>query len=161
MYAKRICIGLLSMTAAALIGCGAPREDVPPAPSPMESLEALLALHGVLGRSLDERPEAFKKAPVERKALTKWVLDYTEQDPFLADLYVGFVVGVTAANQHSMEIAVRGSRAEVKTGRAKIVLYLRGNIWRVSLSESIPAEIKARAMQEKLRVAENAPPPGR
>ena len=156
MKAKRIRKWVALTMLFAVTGCAGSGEDTAPAPSPEEPLRQLLALHGLLGRSLDERPEAFKKAAINRAALEKWVLDYSEEDPFLADLYVGFVVGATAANQHSMETTVHGARAEVKVGRARIVLHLSKGLWRISLGESVPEAVKARAKMEKLRVAENA-----
>lgn len=125
-------------------------------PKPMDSVKQILRLHGLEGRSLETRSEAVRRAAVDREKLSRLFLDYTKEDPFLANLYVGFIAGALATNQHTLHVTERGPRAKVRAGNLSIFMHLKDGEWRVSLAESIPDAVKARAKMEKLRVADNS-----
>ncbi|MDD5306239.1 MAG: hypothetical protein PHU25_02850 [Deltaproteobacteria bacterium] len=125
------------------------------APSPADTARELLALHGLVGRQPEDRSEADRKRPVDRKALTALFSDYATTDPFLADLYVGFLVGALARNQGDLRVTVQGKRAVVQAGKLGVALELRERTWLISLAASVPDGIKRRALEEKVRY-ENA-----
>lgn len=136
-----------------LAGCNILSEDVESRPSPSDTLAQILRMHGVEGRSLNERPPEFQKAAVDREVLSRIFMDYAAEDPFLANLYVGFIVGVLAEHQNTLQVKTKGLRSEVRAGKARIFMHLHDKFWRISLTESIPDAVKARAKMEKLRVA--------
>jgi hypothetical protein len=147
-----------AMTMLALVcawtGCASSSKEA--TPEPLDSVKQILRLHGLEGRSLGNRSEAARHAAVDREKLSLLFLDYTKEDPFLANLYVGFITGVLAGNQHVLQVTQRGSRAKVLAGNLSISMHLKDGAWRVSLAESVPAAVKARAKMEKLRVADNS-----
>jgi hypothetical protein len=123
-------------------------------PDPLETARGLLALHGLSGRQPEERPEAQRDAPVPREQLARFVADLETRDPFLTDLYVGFVVGALARHQGRLFVERQGSRAVTSAGDARVVLTLTPAGWKVVLEESVPDEIKRRAAEEHARFLE-------
>jgi hypothetical protein len=150
-----VCAWALVWATSPAAGCEVFKSEPAPSPSPLDTANKILKLHGLLGKQPDERPDRVQKAAPDRGALKQLFLDYDKEDPFLADLYVGFVVGALSVNQRNLHVFQESRRAEVKAGNARISMHLVGGVWRVSLSESIPVEIRARAKMEKLKVAEN------
>ncbi len=125
-----------------------------PSPSgsdPLATVRDLLRLHDLLGKQPEERSDKTRNTKVKRSALNPLFTDLEDPGPFLSDLYVGFVVGALARNQGRLFVSRQGGRAEVTAGKARIVLKLAGNRFRIVLSESIPEDIKKRAAQEKIR----------
>jgi hypothetical protein len=126
-------------------------------PDPLVTVRQILALHGLEGRSPDNRPEAFRNAEVDPEALGRLFFDYHREDPFLANLYVGFIVGALAVNQHTLQVFEQGLKAEIRAGKVRVSMRFSDGAWRVSLADSIPDGVKARAKMEKLKVAANTP----
>ncbi|MCP4599707.1 MAG: hypothetical protein GY847_04070 [Proteobacteria bacterium] len=123
-------------------------------PDPLATVRELLRLHDLLGKQPEDRSEETRNKEVERGALSPLFLDLDAQEPFLTNLYVGFVVGVLARNQGRLYISRRGHRVEVTAGNARIVLKLESDRFRIVLKESIPEAIKKRAAKEKARFEE-------
>jgi hypothetical protein len=118
----------------------------------------LLALHGLQGRQAEERTPAEKETPINPAALAALFTDLGQQDPFLDDLYVGFLVGLLARHQERLFVEHRRDEtARVWAGGAAVVLHRKKNKWQISLAESIPGEIKKRALKEKTRLEQASP----
>lgn len=136
-------------------GCGDRGEPAPaPTPDPLVTARELLALHDLLGRRPEDRSDESKQREVDREALAVLVADGAGRDPFVTDLYVGFVVGALARYQDELVATAGGGRATVIAGRARIAMKLEDGKWRVVLEESVPQEIKDRAAAEKQRFDE-------
>jgi hypothetical protein len=142
-------IGALLLAAGVGLVSGCGRADAKP--SPADTARELLSLHGLAGRQPEDRNEADRNKPVDHRALSALFTDYASTDPFLADLYVGFLVGALARNQSSLRAAEAGDRATVEAGKLAVSLERRGGRWLISLASSIPDEIKRRALEEKVR----------
>ena len=138
-----------------LSGC-TKRPAEPTRPSPRSFVSEVLKLHDLEGKRPEARSDASRRKEVDRAALGRLFSDYEREDPFLADLYVGFIVGSLAANQQRLQVFEQGSRAEIRAGKTKISLRLEAGRWRASLKQSIPDAIKARAKMEKLRVEDSS-----
>lgn len=138
---------------AALGACAEPPAGAPVAagPDPLATAQGLLELHGLSGRQPEERPEDLRDAPVPRERLARFAADLDARDPFLTDLYVGFVVGALARHQGRLFIERQGNRAVISAGDARIALVLAPSGWQVVLEESVPDEIKRRAAEEHQR----------
>ncbi len=119
------------------------------APSPGDTVLKLLDLHNLAGKLPEERTKENREVEVDRAKLAVLILDLDEHDPFIADIYVGFVLGVLASHQARLFVTVEGSRAEVAAGRAGIKMRLVDGNWKIVLGESVPREIKERAIVEK------------
>jgi len=136
-------------------GCGDDKKKEPvEVPDPLETARDLLALHDVLGKRPDERPDEAKAQDVDRQALAALIDDLEGRDPFITDLYVGFVVGALARYQDKLVATANAGRATVVAGRARIAMKLEGEGWKIVLEESVPAEIVERAAAEKRRFDE-------
>jgi len=136
---------------AGLVLAGACSSE-PPAPSvgdPRDTALALLALHDLEGQQPEERSDESKRSEVHREALAELIGDLDSTDRFTADLYVGFIVGALARHQTRLFVSRQGSRAVVSAGKARIALRLDGAKWRIVLAESVPDEIKRRAVEAK------------
>jgi len=94
-------------------------------------------------------------SPVPRAELRLLFTDLDKLDPFIGDLYVGFVVGALARYQSRLFEVRTGKTASFKAGQAVIVLEQGEGGWRISLDRSVPAPLKERAAAEKIRY-ENA-----
>lgn len=135
--------------------CGEePEPESEEVPDPLQSARELLALHDVLGRQPEDRPDEFKAQAIDRQALARLIADLGGRDPFVTDLYVGFVVGALARFQDKLVATAGAGRATVIAGRARIAMRLEGQTWRIVLEESVPQEIKDRAAAEKRRFDE-------
>ncbi len=119
------------------------------APSPGDTVLKLLDLHGLAGKLPEERTRESSEAEVDRAKLAALIVDLDDHDPFIADIYVGFVLGVLASHQARLFVTVEGSRAEVAAGRASVKMRLVDSSWKIVLGESVPREIKERALVEK------------
>jgi hypothetical protein len=147
------------VAAVCLAGCRketAEKEEVASSVEAMETVKALLELHGLYGRMPDERTDADKKRGVDEQALKVLIADYDTEDPFITNLYVGFVVGALARHQHKLPMTRTGNRAVFHAGKVAVVMAFRDGSWRIVLGPSIPEEIKRRARIEKRRVAEKS-----
>ena len=150
----------------ALSACGDDRPPEPQGPDPLDAVREILRLHDLEGRQPEERSPQAREREVDRAALSRLVADLDARDPFLSDLYVGFVVGALARHQTRLFVSRMGNRAEVSAGDARIVLVLDGGRWKILLGDSVPDEIERRAAQEKRRYEEALrgprlnPPPG-
>lgn len=145
-------VPLLTVLVVLALACGEEGQKSPPdVPDPLIAARELLALHDLLGRQPDERTAESQEQEIDRAALTRLVADLEHREPFISDLYVGFVVGALARFQDRLVATVIGSRATIVAGRARIVLQLDNGKWKFVLEESVPAEIKERATAEKRR----------
>ncbi len=121
---------------------------------PTEAIETFLQLHGLKGRLPDDRSESQKESIANKDDLKKFISDIDSHDPFIADIYVGFVLGALAANQNNLFVQKKGDDAVVSAGQVKLQMsYVRGK-WKIVLASSVPDEIKKRAVEEKKRVEE-------
>ena len=142
MWASRIgiavCVALFAAT-----GCAEkPREAARPRAETF--VFDLLSLHDLNGTSPSARSDAARRKPVDRAALARLFADYEKEDPFLADLYVGFIVGSLATHQERLQIFESGARAEIRAGNTTVSLRYGNGAWRASLAASIPEAIKAK-----------------
>ncbi len=141
--------GVLLVGVVAL-GC---RETVD-VPDPRLTVSKLLAVHGVLGKDADQRTSGDRKKRIGTADLKALFVDYDNFDPFLADLYVGFVVGALARFQDRLVVNRTLNRTVITAGKATVVMQLDDNGWRILLGRSVPEAIKARAKLEMARMAE-------
>jgi hypothetical protein len=123
----------------------------PAGPGPMHTVNQLLRLHDLLGRQPEERSPASRNKVVDPKALDALIFDFGDYDPFIRDLYVGFVTGALARSQGRLFVTKQGERAEVSSGRLRIKMARAGDLYQIILKESIPEEIKKRARLEKAK----------
>ena len=133
----------------ALAGCRgeAPREDG--AAQARAAAEKLLAVHHLLGRQPESLTQEEKDTPVDPKALDALVADRGAFDPFIGDLYVGFVVGALARHQGRWVTTLEGGAAVIQAGDVRVRLVERDGAWKIDLAVSVPDVIKKRAADEK------------
>jgi len=144
---KRVIALLLAMgLAIALAAC---REGGAKADEPVVAVHKLLALHDLEGKTPRERTEESRDREVERGTLREFIADMDDHDPFIADIYLGFVLGVLSSNQSKLFVEREGARATVHAGRARVAMRLVDGEWKIVLSESVPDEIKERSAVEK------------
>ena len=145
---------LLMLSAALLISCANERQKAPGpgSPDPLLTVETLLELHNLRGKQPEERSVEILRKQVAREDLEKLIVDFKKHDPFIGNLYVGFVVGALSRYQTRLHLTVKGKRAAVRAGKVQVVMRLVGDVWLVVLEDSVPFEIKARAREEKLRL---------
>ncbi len=153
--------GLLIGVVYAAVGCGTGDTAAPTGPDPRVAAHDLLALHGLVGRQPEERSEQEREQEIDPQALGRLIADLEEHDPFLADIYVGFVLGVLARHQTRLVVDRLGSRAVIIAGKARIVVVLDAGSWKIVLGESVPDEIKRRALEEQRRFDEAKAASGR
>ncbi len=123
-------------------------------PDPLTTVRELLQLHDLVGKQPEERSVKTRKQEVDPKALSQLFYDFEADDPFLRELYIGFVIGVLARNQGRLFVSTHGNRAEIAAGKAKVLLKRDQDRYRIVLKESIPKEIVKRAKQEQARFKE-------
>jgi hypothetical protein len=136
--------------------CDKPRKPAnePTGPDPLATVRTLLGVHDLLGKQPEERSDETRHKEVDRKLLEPLFKDLDNGDPFISNLYVGFIVGALARNQGRLYVAKRGVRAEITAGDVRVVLLLDGDKWKIALGESIPQEIVKRAQEEKIKFDE-------
>ncbi len=144
-------VGFCLLVVGCRTGSEPAAEELESGPDPLGTVRDLLRAHDLLGKQPEQRTEKSKEKEVDRRALGALIVDLSDQERFLADLYVGFVVGALARNQGRLFLSRKGARAEVSAGDAKIVLVLHNGRWKIVLAESVPKEIKKRAAEEKAR----------
>lgn len=137
------------MAAGIAVGLAACGKGDAKAGEPVDSVHRLLALHDLEGKALQDRSEESRDKEVERSALEALVLDLGDHDPFIADIYLGFVLGALAQNQDKLFVEKSGSEATVHAGRARVSMRLVDGGWKIVLAGSVPDEIKERAAVEK------------
>ncbi len=120
--------------------------------APMATIDALLDLHGMRGRMPEERSDETRRKAVDETALKRLFLDFESEDPFLANLYVGFVVGVLARHQHMLVLTRRGNRATVHAGDLPVKMMKKNDHWLIVLKKTIPDAIRKRAEAEQQRL---------
>ncbi|MCU0663308.1 MAG: hypothetical protein MUC50_13405 [Myxococcota bacterium] len=123
-----------------------------PLPTPQDTVRDLLELHGLWGRAPQERSLAEREKAVEKERLFPLFTDLAQEDPFLAHLYLGFVVGALARHQQHLVYTAEGSTVEVRAGDVRISMHRGENRFRIALSESIPQIVRQRAEAEKERL---------
>jgi hypothetical protein len=138
---------LAILSALAIVGCFAC--SAKKAPNPGDTVLKLLDLHDLAGKLPEERTKESSEAEVDRSKLAALIVDLDDHDPFIADIYVGFVLGVLASHQARLFVTVEGSRAEVAAGKAVVKMRFVDDNWKIVLGESVPREIKERAIVEK------------
>ena len=138
----------------ALVGCKERASTAIPA-DPLDTVKQILSLHGVLGKRIEERSESDRHREPDPAALAGLFADYRDTEPFLANLYVGFVTGVLARYQENLSVTIEGARARVSAGALDIYLRRESDKWRVLLDRSVPPEIKRRARTARAQVLEN------
>lgn len=143
----------LGLTALSLLlaACVGRERDVPEA-APMETVDKLLTLHGVQGKLPEDRSAEARRRAVDQAALETLFVDFDEHDPFLANLYVGFVVGVLSRHQQALIMTRKGHRAVLHAGKVGVVMTLVDRQWRIDLGRTVPEVIKKRARAELERV---------
>lgn len=152
---SRVVVGACFTLLAVVTACG--QEAAPdPAqvPDPLKTARELLSLHDVLGKQPEDRPDQSKEQQVDPQALAAVIADLDGRDPFITDLYVGFVVGALSRYQDKLVATASAGRATVVAGRARIAMKLDDRTWKIVLEESVPQEIVERAAAEKRRFDE-------
>ena len=134
-----------------MVSCGGDK-DQDKTDGPLKTAKELLQLHGLLGVQPEQRSEELRKREVDPKALEDLVADLDGQEKFLTDLYIGFVLGALARNQDTLSVSVGSSRARIMAGNLKIWFVMKNGRWKVSLSETVPNEVKKRALEEKAQL---------
>lgn len=153
-FLPALVVGALALTA----GCGTERSEQsnpasnPTQASPRVAVQDLLAAHHLLGRQPEERTQEEKKANLDEQTLSLFFADSQGFEPFIADIYRGFVLGALTRHQTHLFIDTRGEKATVRAGDVAVVMRLDNGRWKVVLKESIPSEIAKRAALEKARV---------
>ena len=143
-------LGLFFVAGLVLLpGCSKGRTP----PDPRQTVAQILAVHGVSGKDGEARTASEKKKRVDPETLEQLFVDYRDFDPFLAELYVGFVVGALARFQDQLVVEQQSRRARLLAGRVTVVMKLKDTGWQVDLDRSIPQTIKARAKLEQARLA--------
>jgi hypothetical protein len=140
-----------------VIGCqsGSPPDFAEAVSSPLSTAKKLLELHELLGKNPTHRSEEAREREVDDAAMAQLFVDYKKFDPFLADLYVGFIVGALANNQKNMAVTQRrGGRATLSAGKLLVLFKLDGQDWKIILDRTVPDEIKKRAADEKRQFLE-------
>jgi hypothetical protein len=151
----RSAVAALLLAICCCCACGDQSQtEVSATPDPLETARELLALHDLKGARPGDRTAEVKDKQVDRAAVAALVADFEGRDPFVTDLYVGFVVGALAQFQDRLIATARTGRATVVAGRARIAMKLDSGKWRIVLEESVPDEIKQRAAAEKQRFDE-------
>lgn len=121
-------------------------------PDPLTTVRELLRLHDLLGKQPEDRPSASRNRLVDWADLKLWIDDMDGHEPFLGNLYVGFVVGALARNQGRLFVTGTRNRVQVAAGRARVVLRLKGGRYKIVLAETIPKGIVERANLEMARM---------
>lgn len=153
VFFPALVVGTLTVTA----GCGTDRPEQPnraskpTQASPRVAVQHLLAAHHLLGKQPHERTREEKKAKLDEQTLSLFFADSQDFEPFIADVYRGFVLGALTRHQNNLFIDTRGPKATVRAGDAAIVMRLEKDRWKVVLKESIPSEIEKRAARERAR----------
>ena len=119
---------------------------------PLATTSKLLEAHGLVGRTPDQRSPAERDRPIDKALLRPLFSDLDDYEPFIADIYVGFVVGALAEHQKRLFVSRQGLRSRVSAGQLDVQLKLEEGRWRIILAETIPEVIKKRAAAEKQRV---------
>ena len=120
-------------------------------PDPMTTVRELLQLHSLLGRQPEERSEKAKNKEISTASLEPLFVNLDTHDPFLRDLYIGFVVGALARNQGRLFVTKRDNRADVRAGKLTVKMVQAKDRYKIDLDKTIPPEIKKRAAEEKTR----------
>ncbi|MCP4675721.1 MAG: hypothetical protein GY854_09490 [Deltaproteobacteria bacterium] len=150
LYSSRgLCIAITTLLLIAACKEGSKSAKEQTGPDPLATVRELLRLHDLVGRQPEERSDETKKKEVDRGTLGTLIADLDAEGKFISDVYVGFVVGALARNQGRLFVSRKGERAWVTAGTVKVVLKLKGGIWKIVLSETVPAEIKKRAALSK------------
>ena len=149
MVEKRIKRVAVVVTMMLLVGCS----DATRTSGPLDAVSELLSIHGVAGKDADKRSRTARKTQVDKAVLQRLFVDYSGFEPFLADLYVGFVVGALARYQDRLVVEREGRRASVSAGRVTLAMRLGEAGWQIHLGRSIPEPVKARAKLEQARIA--------
>jgi hypothetical protein len=119
-----------------------------PPPRPHDTVRDLLELHGLWGKTPEDRDEAERRKPPDALRLAPLFTDIEKEDPFLANLYVGFLAGALARHQDHLVYAAEGDTVEVRAGDVRIVMHRMGDRYRIALNKSIPRLIRQRAEAE-------------
>ena len=132
------------------IGCASGESS---ATAPITTIDVLLEFHGMRGRMPEERPREARQKAVDENALKQFFLDFESEDPFLANLYVGFVVGALARHQHALVMTQKGNRVVVHAGDLPVAMTYHKGKWLIILKKTIPQSIRRRAEAEKERLS--------
>jgi hypothetical protein len=139
MNGRLACAGLAAVSLLASPACrdrGAEEGASPPAAksegvSRSEAVtavaERLLAAHHLLGRQPEELTKEEKDTPVDQKVIEALVADLGAYDPFIRDLYVGFVVGALARHQGRWITSIDGDRATIAAGDVRVAFVRKGD----------------------------------
>jgi len=152
-------LAVILVCTVAAWGCnnfGGRDEEV--AKGPLQTARALLEAHDLLGKLPSQRSPEKAQKEVAEETLRLWIQDVDKFDPFIAKLYVGFVLGALANHQDRLSVEQTGSKATIHAGSLPIRLVKEAGTWRISLAYTIPDEIAKRAEKEKARVMGAARP---
>lgn len=119
---------------------------------PLAVVRKLLEHHGLLGKKPEDRTLRQRETPVSRSLIEPLFADLGNDDAFLEEVYIGFVVGALTRNQDNLAVEVKGNRARILAGSAAVVLVQNEGRFRIVLAESVPEEVKIRAKREKERL---------
>lgn len=136
-----------ALFAASILACCCTQKEEQADPS--KAIITLLDLHDLAGKQPDQRSPDSRRKEVDRSKLEPLIADLDAHDPFIADVYLGFVLGVLAHNQSRLYVERAGSEATVFAGKATVSMRLVDGRWKVVLGDSVPPEIKERAALEK------------
>ena len=148
-FSRLLLVSLIILLAA----CTTDSKHVPGQhdPDPMTTVRELLRQHDLLGKQPEERSEESKNKEIPTASLAPLFLDLDNTDPFLRELYVGFVVGALARYQGRLFISKHRNRAEIRAGNLTVMMMLDGDRYKIDLKKTIPDAIKERAKKEYRR----------
>jgi hypothetical protein len=150
---KKLPFFLLPLITALLAACTMDTKQAPDpsGPDPMATVRELLRLHDLLGKQPEERPHKTKNKEVSTASLEPLFVNLETYDPFLRELYVGFVVGALARYQGRLFISKHENEAAVSAGNLKVRMKLKDHRYKIDLEKTIPDAIRQRANKEKNR----------
>jgi hypothetical protein len=152
---KSACFLLLLITVLSVACVDAKQTSDPTNPDPTITVNELLWLHGLLGKQQEDRSHQTKSIEVDMASLETLFVNLEKHDPFLRDVYVGFVVGALARYQGKLFVSKHENEADVRAGNLTVRMKLENDRYKIDLEKTIPAAIKQRAAEEKSRHAKS------
>ncbi|MEM9190375.1 MAG: hypothetical protein AAGF12_14415 [Myxococcota bacterium] len=152
----RLPLPVLGSVLLLLAGC---EEPDPRFASPEATLDTMMDAYGVLGFTQDEIQERMRVGGrFQLRDEASYRACFAEfggpQDEGLA----GFVFGTVAAGKDQMRIDLQDDRAHVFPNPDRIdrsvVLVRQNGEWKISLEESVPADVRHRLRQDYLRMSQ-------
>jgi hypothetical protein len=153
---KSACLLLLLMTVLSVVACmDAKQTSDPTDPDPTITVNELLRLHGLLGKQPEGRSHKTKNTEIDMASLEPLFVNLEKHDPFLRDVYVGFVVGALARYQGKLFVSKHENEANVRAGNLTVRMKLENDCYKIDLEKTVPTVIKQRAAEERARYAQS------